>query len=319
MDDEAQRRVGSRVRHACRPAVSCRERSGDSRADRSSCRARSPDVATDNPVFVPPFLGARVVKGIAARRHRRVRQRDGAVPQPVAVPPREAADGKPEPTTSSRPASARSSASSSPPPRRPACSCRRSSTGTSPPTATATTSSCGPTRSRTTEAARFHYPRQKVAPFLCIADFFRPIESGSSSTTPPSTSSRWAPRSARRRPSCSPTTSTSSTCCCTASASRWPRRWPSVAPPHPRGVGLRRRGRSDDRRPVPPAVPRRALLVGLPGVPGPRGQRHRRPAARGRPPRHRGVSEETGWQYQPEQTTSAIICHHPQAKYFVAR
>ena len=31
------------------------------------------------------------------------------------------------------------------------------------------------------------------------------------------------------------------------------------------------------------------------------------------------VTEETGFQYQPEQTTSAIICHHPQAKYFVAR
>ena len=31
------------------------------------------------------------------------------------------------------------------------------------------------------------------------------------------------------------------------------------------------------------------------------------------------VSEETGWQYQPEQTTSAIICHHPQSKYFIAR
>ena len=31
------------------------------------------------------------------------------------------------------------------------------------------------------------------------------------------------------------------------------------------------------------------------------------------------VSEETGWQYQPEQTTSAIICHHPRAKYFIAR
>ena len=29
------------------------------------------------------------------------------------------------------------------------------------------------------------------------------------------------------------------------------------------------------------------------------------------------VSEETGFQYQPEQTTSAIICHHPKAKYFV--
>jgi len=31
------------------------------------------------------------------------------------------------------------------------------------------------------------------------------------------------------------------------------------------------------------------------------------------------VNEETGFQYQPEQTTSALICHHPQAKYFVAR
>ena len=31
------------------------------------------------------------------------------------------------------------------------------------------------------------------------------------------------------------------------------------------------------------------------------------------------VSEETGYQYQPEQTTSAILLHHPQAKYFVVR
>jgi 5-methyltetrahydrofolate--homocysteine methyltransferase len=31
------------------------------------------------------------------------------------------------------------------------------------------------------------------------------------------------------------------------------------------------------------------------------------------------VGQQTSFQYQPEQTTSAIICHHPQAKYFVAR
>ncbi|MFV1961572.1 MAG: vitamin B12 dependent-methionine synthase activation domain-containing protein, partial [Acidimicrobiia bacterium] len=30
------------------------------------------------------------------------------------------------------------------------------------------------------------------------------------------------------------------------------------------------------------------------------------------------VGPETGYQYQPEQTTSAIICHHSQAKYFIA-
>ncbi len=29
------------------------------------------------------------------------------------------------------------------------------------------------------------------------------------------------------------------------------------------------------------------------------------------------VSEETSWQFHPEQTTAAIICHHPQSKYFV--
>ncbi|MCC6184174.1 MAG: methionine synthase, partial [Microthrixaceae bacterium] len=29
--------------------------------------------------------------------------------------------------------------------------------------------------------------------------------------------------------------------------------------------------------------------------------------------------EDTGFQYHPEQTTSALICHHPRAKYFVAR
>ncbi len=31
------------------------------------------------------------------------------------------------------------------------------------------------------------------------------------------------------------------------------------------------------------------------------------------------VGPDTGYQFQPEQTTSAIICHHPQAKYFIAR
>lgn len=31
------------------------------------------------------------------------------------------------------------------------------------------------------------------------------------------------------------------------------------------------------------------------------------------------VGEHTAYQYQPEQSTSAIVCHHPQAKYFVAR
>jgi 5-methyltetrahydrofolate--homocysteine methyltransferase len=31
------------------------------------------------------------------------------------------------------------------------------------------------------------------------------------------------------------------------------------------------------------------------------------------------VGADTGYQFHPEQTTSALICHHPRAKYFVAR
>ena len=31
------------------------------------------------------------------------------------------------------------------------------------------------------------------------------------------------------------------------------------------------------------------------------------------------VGEDTGYQFQPEQSTSALICHHPQAKYFIAK
>jgi 5-methyltetrahydrofolate--homocysteine methyltransferase len=67
---------------------------------------------------------------------------------------------------------------------------------------------------------------------------------------------------------------------------RGPRR--AVAPPDPRGLGLRRRGRPDPHRPVPPAVPGRPVLVGLPRLPRPRGQRQVRRARRRRADRRRG-------------------------------
>jgi 5-methyltetrahydrofolate--homocysteine methyltransferase len=31
-----------------------------------------------------------------------------------------------------------------------------------------------------------------------------------------------------------------------------------------------------------------------------------------------GVTVSEGFQLFPEQTTDAIVCHHPEAKYFVA-
>ena len=48
---------------------------------------RSPEVAADNPVFTPPFLGSRVAKGIALDDIAVVPQPDRAVPQPMGVSP----------------------------------------------------------------------------------------------------------------------------------------------------------------------------------------------------------------------------------------
>ena len=61
-----------------------------------------------------------------------------------------------------------------------------------------------------------------------------------------------------------------------------------LAPPHPHRVGFRRRGRPHPHRPVPPAIPRWPLLLGLPGLPRPRGQPHRGPTPRRRTHRHPG-------------------------------
>ena len=74
---------------AARSAAATSRRASSQRGGRAvEVPARS-DVATDVPVFTPPFLGARVAKGIALDEIAGVHQRDRAVPQPVAVPARQ--------------------------------------------------------------------------------------------------------------------------------------------------------------------------------------------------------------------------------------
>ena len=173
--------------------------------------------------------------------------------------------------------------------------------------------------SRTAEAARFRFPRQRVEPWLCIADFFRPVTGGEVDyaafhivTMGAAVSEATAALFAENRYQDYLLLHGLGVEMAEALAELWHHRireeWGFAGEDGP-----------THRRPVPPAVPRRPLLVGLPGVPRPRGQRHRRPRSSGADRLGIEVSEETGWQYQPEQTTSAIICHHPQAKYFVAR
>jgi len=171
---------------------------------------------------------------------------------------------------------------------------------------------------RTSEVARFHYPRQKAAPFLCIADFFRPIESEDVDyvafmivTMGAKVSERTAELFATDQYQEYLLLHGLGVEMAEALAELWHRRireemgfadqdGPTVA-------GLFRQqyrgGRYSWGYPACPDLEdnlRVAQLLGADrlGI---------------------EVSEETGFQYQPEQTTSAIICHHPKAKYFVAR
>ncbi len=131
-------------------------------------------VAADNPIFVPPFVGTRVAKGIAARRHRRVPEPDRALPQPVGF---QAGERRGRQRVQGR-GCGPSCAKSWPRPRRVTCSSPRWPTATSPPTPRATTSSSGRTRHATSEWMRFTFPRQRKEPWLCISDFFRSTDSG---------------------------------------------------------------------------------------------------------------------------------------------
>ena len=124
------------------------------------------------------------------------------------------------------------------------------------------------------------------------------------------------PGSPRRRPALRPTTSTRTTSTSTGSASRWPRPWPSTGTAAsarssgfadedgPTLTGLFRQqyrgGRYSWGYPACPDLEDNAKVVELLGAD------------------RIGVEVSEGFQLHPEQTTTAIICHHPQAKYFVA-
>ena len=280
---------------------------------------RSPEVATDNPVFVPPFLGSKVVKGVAHRRHRRLHQRDGAVPQPVAVPAREGRRRRGEdddefkdrirPILRDELAKAKAGRHARAPGRLRLLPRQRRRQR---PRRSGTTSPAPPS-----DAVRLPPPAQGAVPLhrrLLPADR---VGRGRLRGVPHRHDG--AARSASSRPSCSPRTGTRSTCCCTASASRWPRRSPSsgtaasarsgASPTRTarRLAGLFRQqyrgGRYSWGYPACPDLEDNVKVAELLDA------------------ERIGIecSEETGCQYQPEQTTSALICHHPRAKYFVAR
>ena len=137
--------------------------------------ARS-DVATDNDVPVPPFTGDRVVKGIALADYAAFLDERATFLGQWGLKPARGGDGPVLRGAGGDRGPAPAADVAGPDPDRRAGRGRRWSTGTSPPSARETTWWCSTTAAR--ERERFTFPRQRHDRHLCLADFFRPAGSG---------------------------------------------------------------------------------------------------------------------------------------------
>ena len=274
---------------------------------------RSPDVVVDNPIFTPPFIGSRVVKGISLdeiaeyvnetalfRNQWQYRPLDGENDEDFK--------SRIRPELRDQLAQAKASGILVP----------QLVYGYFPANGDGNDVIIWADESRTTERMRFSYPRQGEAPFLCITDFFRPVESGDVDyaafhivTMGAKVSDAAAELFAKNEYQKYLTVHGLGVEMAEALAEYWHHRirteWGFVGEDGPSLHGLFRQqyrgGRYSWGYPACPELEDNAkvaelLEAGRIGI---------------------TVNEDTGWQYQPEQTTSAIICHHPRAKYFVAR
>jgi 5-methyltetrahydrofolate--homocysteine methyltransferase len=289
--------------------------------------ARSPEVVPDNEVYEPPFVGSKVVKGIAIDEIAGWINETALFRNQWQFRPEKSADGSTEtdeqfkarirPQLRDQLASAKAEGLLIP----------QVVYGFFPANSDGDDLVIWADEERTTERMRFSYPRQRKDPFLCIADFFRPADSGEADWAALHIVTMGAPVSER----CAELFAADKyqdylllhglgVEMAEALAEMWHRRireeW-GFADQDPDGAG---------------ATPTREALVGLFrqkyrggryswGYPACPDLEDNEKVAELLGAGRIGVecSEETSFQYQPEQTTSALICHHPRAKYFVAR
>ena len=283
------------------------------RAAPSGLPRRSPEVVDDNRVFVPPFLGSRVVKGLGIDEIAEFVNETALFRNQWQYRPNEGENdddfkSRIRPELRAQLAQAKASGILVP----------QLVYGYFPANGDGNDVVIWTDESRTVERTRFSYPRQNEAPHLCIADFFRPVESGEPDyaafhivTMGAKVSEAAAELFAKNEYQNYLVVHGLGVEMAEALAEFWHHRirteWGFVDEDGPTLHGLFRQqyrgGRYSWGYPACPDLEDNAkvaelLEAGRIGI---------------------TVSEETGWQYQPEQTTSAIICHHPRAKYFVAR
>lgn len=281
--------------------------------DPSTLPRRSPEVEQDNEVFTPPFLGSKVMKGISLDEIAEYINETALFRNQWQYRPNEGesdSDFKDRirPLLREQLAAAKAGGYLIP----------QVVYGYFPVNADGNDLIVWTDESRTQERTRFAYPRQKEAPFMCISDFFRPVESGQVDyaafhivTMGAPVSEKAAELFAANKYNDYMVLHGIGVEMAEALAEYWHHRirteWGFVHEDGPSIAGLFRQqyrgGRYSWGYPACPDLEDNArvaelLDAGRIGI---------------------EVNEETGWQYQPEQTTSAIICHHPKAKYFVAR
>ncbi|HEX5367579.1 MAG TPA: methionine synthase [Acidimicrobiales bacterium] len=309
-DDPGWGRVPSESRVPARARIAAAGSGDGPPPDRP---ARSPDVVADNEVFVPPFLGSRVVKGvpiddIAGYLNETALFRNQWQFRPEGGEGDDRFKARLRPTLRAELARARAEGLLVP----------QVVYGYFPANGDGDDLVVWTDEARSAERARFRFPRQSSAPYRCIADFFRPADGDevdyaafSIVTMGPAVSERTAKLFAEDRYQEYLLLHGLGVEMAEALAEYWHRRireeWGFADEDGPTLAGLFRQqyrgGRYSWGYPACPDLEDNVTVLDL--LDG----------------RRIGLecSEETGFQYQPEQTTSALVCHHPQAKYFVAR
>jgi len=271
---------------------------------------RSPEVETDNPLFVPPFVGSRVAKGIPLddvasflNETALFRNQWGFKPQ----------GGEDDPAFKARIRSV----------LREQLATAKAGQLLVPQVAWGHFAANGDgddlvifeDDTRSTERMRFSFPRQIESPWLCISDFFRSVDSGEpdwASFQVVTMGWRVSEEAARLKAADEYQNYLFlhglGVEMAEALAEYWHHRIRQelgfADQDGPTLTGLFRQkyrgGRYSWGYPACPALEDNAKVVELLGAD------------------RIGIEVSEGFQLHPEQSTTAIVCHHPRAKYFVA-
>ena len=271
---------------------------------------RSPEVEVDNPLFVPPFLGSRVAKGMSIDEISEFLNQTALFRNQWGYRPE---DGEDDTAFKERVSAT----------LREQLSIAKAEDllvpqvvwGHFPAAADGNELVVFADDARDAEVTRFVFPRQREAPHLCIADFFRPIESNErdyASFMLVTMGSRISERThqlfTENRYNDYLMLHGLGVEMAEALAELWHRRIREelgfVDEDGPTLTGLFRQkyrgGRYSWGYPACPDLTDNAKVAAL------------------LESERIGVSVSEGFQLHPEQTTDAIVCHHPKAKYFIA-